>query len=217
MTKRPVTIEGTLMRYRHLLSPLVLLLSLGVSLAAQEAERRPFDLTTATIDEINAAFDSGTLTSERLIELSLARIAAYDDAGPQGDPGIQTFTAVLNEANVVGGTGSTATGTASFAVVGPTLLFSIEVTGLTDVTAAHIHGPDAAGVNGGVIQGLCNSDDGSACRTGTVNGVLVAGAAPRGRISLDSLVVLLGNGMAYVNVHTTAFPGGEIRGQVAGS
>ena len=50
--------------------------------------------------------------------------------------------------------------------------------------------------------------------TGTVNGVLVAGAATRSRIPFDSLVVLMRNGNAYVNLHTTAFPGGEIRGQI---
>ena len=82
------------------------------------------------------------------------------------------------------------------------------------MTAVHIHGPAGVGVNGGVIQGLCNSDDGPVCKTGTVNGVLVAGAAPRSRIPLDSLVVLMGNGNAYVNVHTTAFGRGEIRGQI---
>ena len=137
-------------------------------------------------------------------------------AGPTGDPGIVNFTADLNEANVVGGTGSTATGTASFSVVGQTLLYSIDVTGLAGTTAVHIHGPAAVGAGGGVIQGLCNSDDGPVCNTDTpLTGVLVAGAAPRSRIPFDSLVVLMGNGMAYVNVHTNAFGGGEIRGQIA--
>ncbi len=37
----------------------------------------------ATIEDLNAAFDSGQLTSERLIEMSLARIEAYDRAGPE--------------------------------------------------------------------------------------------------------------------------------------
>lgn len=42
-----------------------------------------FNLTTATIADINAAFDAGALTSERLVELYLARIEAYDEAGPK--------------------------------------------------------------------------------------------------------------------------------------
>ena len=141
---------------------------------------------------------------------------ATGPAGPTGDPGIVNFTADLSEANVTVPTGSTATGTASFSVVGQTLLYSIDVTGLAGTTAVHIHGPAAVGVNGGVIQGLCNSDDGPVCNTTSpLTGVLVAGAATRSRISFDSLVVLMGNGNAYVNVHTAAFGGGEIRGQIA--
>jgi len=40
-------------------------------------------LSEATIEDINAAFDAGTLTSERLVELYLARIQAYDQEGPR--------------------------------------------------------------------------------------------------------------------------------------
>jgi len=43
---------------------------------------RTFDLSTTSIADINAAFDAGALTSERLTGLYLARIAAYDRAGP---------------------------------------------------------------------------------------------------------------------------------------
>ncbi len=41
-----------------------------------------FDLTSASIADVNAAFDAGALTSERLTELFLARIEAYDKKGP---------------------------------------------------------------------------------------------------------------------------------------
>jgi Asp-tRNA(Asn)/Glu-tRNA(Gln) amidotransferase A subunit family amidase len=41
-----------------------------------------FDLSTASIFEINAAIDAGALTSERLVELYLHRIEAYDQKGP---------------------------------------------------------------------------------------------------------------------------------------
>jgi amidase len=48
-----------------------------------DAEAETFELTSATIREINAAFDAGALDSERLVRLSLARIAAYDETGPK--------------------------------------------------------------------------------------------------------------------------------------
>lgn len=53
---------------------------------AVSAARLPaatFVLTEATVQDINAAFDAGALTSEKLTSLYLARIAAYDQAGPK--------------------------------------------------------------------------------------------------------------------------------------
>jgi amidase len=41
-----------------------------------------FDLSTATIADMQAAIDAGALTSERLVQLYLNRIAAYDQQGP---------------------------------------------------------------------------------------------------------------------------------------
>lgn len=40
------------------------------------------DLTSATVADVNEAFKKGTLTSEKLTEFYLARIAAYDKQGP---------------------------------------------------------------------------------------------------------------------------------------
>jgi len=42
----------------------------------------PIDVDAATIAQINAAFDAGTLTAEALVQMCLARIAAYDRKGP---------------------------------------------------------------------------------------------------------------------------------------
>jgi amidase len=61
---------------------LVALLTLTAS-----AEDRTFTLETATVESINAAFDAGALTSEKLVGLYLARIAAYENNGP----GINAF------------------------------------------------------------------------------------------------------------------------------
>jgi len=54
---------------------------LVVTLAPVSA-RRVIDLESATIADLNAAFKAGTLTSEKLTELFLARIEAYDRRGP---------------------------------------------------------------------------------------------------------------------------------------
>ncbi len=50
------------------------------SLAAARAAT--FSLDTATVADVQAAFAAGALTSEKLVSLHLARIAAYDHAGP---------------------------------------------------------------------------------------------------------------------------------------
>jgi len=44
--------------------------------------QRTIDLDAATIADVNAAFAKGTLTSERLTQMFLARIDAYDRKGP---------------------------------------------------------------------------------------------------------------------------------------
>ena len=63
-------------------------------------------------------------------------------------------------------------------------------------TAAHIHGPAPPGQNAGVLLGL---------PIGDFDQVFVIDDATE-----DAIV----NGLAYINVHTTLFPGGEIRGQI---
>ena len=47
------------------------------------ASAKEFNLQTASVADINAAFDAGALTSERLVELCIARINAYDQKGPK--------------------------------------------------------------------------------------------------------------------------------------
>ena len=56
---------------------------LAATLLPAAAQAQSLSLSEATIADINAAFDAGSLTSERLVELYLARIEAYDDQGPE--------------------------------------------------------------------------------------------------------------------------------------
>jgi amidase len=51
-------------------------------LALEPALAKSIDFDAATIADINAAFDAGTLTAESLTQMCLARIAAFDRKGP---------------------------------------------------------------------------------------------------------------------------------------
>jgi CHRD domain-containing protein len=131
---------------------------------------------------------------------------------------VETFTATLSGANEVPPVTTTATGKATLSVVGGVLVYRVDVADITSPTLAHIHGPAAAGVNTGVRVNFCTgTPPAPPCATGSpFTGVLTAGVATQVTgMSFDSLLVLLRNGNAYVNVHTTANGGGEIRGQVA--
>ncbi|MBL9199817.1 MAG: hypothetical protein JNL39_04880 [Opitutaceae bacterium] len=62
---------------------------------------RTFELTTANLADINAAMDAGALTSEKLLQLYLARIEAYDKAGPKVNCVITLNPKALDEARTL--------------------------------------------------------------------------------------------------------------------
>jgi amidase len=61
---------------------LSLILGLGVGFTSLACRSADLPLEQATIADLNAAFDAGTLNSEKLVRRYLARIAAYDKQGP---------------------------------------------------------------------------------------------------------------------------------------
>lgn len=61
---------------------LILLLAWAVGATAVAQTSRGIALDEATVADINAAFDAGSLTSEQLVQMFLARIRAYDKQGP---------------------------------------------------------------------------------------------------------------------------------------
>jgi len=92
------------------------------------------------------------------------------------------------------------------------------------VLSSHIH-VAARGVNGGVSVFFCGGGGKGPCPTpfGTVTGVIAAadivgpaaqGINPGEPTAFDELVRAIRAGFAYANVHTTRWPGGEIRGQL---
>lgn len=75
--QRQSRLSGPIRSYR-----LSLIGALASFLLPVGAIAETIDLTSATVEEINAAIDAGALSSERLVQLSLNRISAYDDASP---------------------------------------------------------------------------------------------------------------------------------------
>jgi len=140
----------------------------------------------------------------------------------------ERFTAALSAAKELPPDSSTATGTATFTYLADigSIFYRLDVVGIDSAFAAHIHGPAPADSNAGVVINLFTSSTGTKIGfTGTLaQGVLGELGVPVG-MTMDSLLVLLRNGHAYVNVHTRGpvsatthsggHGGGEIRGQVA--
>ena len=106
----------------------------------------------------------------------------------------------LNGAQVPLAVGGTGIGTASFDTITKLLSWSVTYTGLSGAcTNAHFHGPAAAGVsNSPAVSMTCSASP----LTGTS-----AALNPTQEAQLLS-------GQWYINIHTAANSGGEIRGQV---
>jgi Cu/Zn superoxide dismutase len=115
----------------------------------------------------------------------------------------KTFHATLSAQQEVPPTDSKGTGTATFTLdpASKKLTWNVTYSGLTgDAGAAHIHGPAAPGANAGVAvnlapSGVKNPITGSATLT-------------------DAQIADLAAGKDYINIHTAANKGGEIRGQI---
>ena len=113
-----------------------------------------------------------------------------------------TFKVNLNAQQQVPANDSKGTGTAdvTFDTATKTLNWTVSFSGLTgDATAAHFHGPAEAGKNAGVVVPIGNNPTSPATGSATLT---------------DAQAADLMAGRMYINVHTAANRGGEIRGQV---
>jgi hypothetical protein len=113
-----------------------------------------------------------------------------------------TFKVNLNAQQEVPANDSKGTGTAdvTFDTATKTLNWTVTFSGLTgDATAAHFHAPAEAGKNAGVVIPIGNNPTSPAKGSATLT---------------DAQAADLMAGRMYINVHTAANRGGEIRGQV---
>jgi hypothetical protein len=135
----------------------------------------------------------------RTMLATLAFGAAVAFAGPAF---ADKMKATLDGKSEVPANTSAATGTADvdFDPASKKLSWKVTYSGLSGpATAAHFHGPAEAGKNAGVAVAIPN-----------------AGTSPvSGDATLtDAQAADLVAGKYYINIHTAANPGGEIRGQV---
>lgn len=141
-----------------------------------------------------------------------------------GSSGSSVFRADLSGLEEVPPILTNGTGTfeARLAANGTSMEYELTFSNLASPsTAAHIHFGQR-GVNGGIFVFLCGGGDKPACpgQGGTVTGTIdpgdILGIPSQGLTPGDfgGALRILRAGVAYVNVHTTTFPAGEIRGQV---
>ena len=108
--------------------------------------------------------------------------------------------------------------------------YQLEYEGLVNITQAHIHIAQP-NVNGAIVLWLCSNLASPPTPAGvqacpaapaTISGLLepadvqVVPAQDIAANGLDEVIAAIRSGLAYVNVHTQASPGGHIRGQFSG-
>jgi CHRD domain len=135
----------------------------------------------------------------RILFVPIALGAAIAFAGPAS---AEKLKATLDGKSEVPANTSAGTGSADldYDAASKKLSWTVTYSGLSGpATAAHFHGPAESGKNAGVAVAIPN-----------------AGTSPvEGSATLtDAQAADLEAGKYYINVHTAANPGGEIRGQV---
>ncbi len=130
----------------------------------------------------------------------------------------------LNETPQTIFSGGSGTFRATLSDDGTSLTYTLTYTGLTGALAAHIHF-GAPATSGGVVAFLCGGGGKPDCPlssgtvTGTITAANVLASAGQGfpANNFAALIASMRGGATYVNVHTPAHPGGEIRGPVTSS
>jgi len=142
-------------------------------------------------------FRSGLLSSILLLFLVTA-ISCEDDE--DDDNSVITFQASLNGMNEVPPNNSTSTGVATltYDTIAKKFDVVVSLTGITP-SAGHIH-KGAPGVAGGVVFGFTNP--------------LLSPFTYTSPVLTDAQENDLYTGQYYVNIHSSAYPDGEIRGQL---
>ena len=152
----------------------------------------------------------------------IATLAASLLAAPAAHSRTERFSARLGGDEEVPPINTDGSGTFRM-TIRDTINFTLTFEDLSSPLAvAHLHFGQA-NVSGGVMIHLCGGGGQPACPattsgtiTGTITAANVTGPAAQGIApgDLDSALEAVRDGLAYANMHTANFGGGEIRGQV---
>jgi CHRD domain len=103
---------------------------------------------------------------------------------------------------------------------GDSITYKLNVANIENVTQAHIH-MAPFGANGGIVVWLFPSAPPATLIPGRTDGNLAEGTITAANLvgdligkPLSALIDVISAGNAYVNVHTSQYPPGEIRGQL---
>ncbi len=155
----------------------------------------------------------------RRLSLAIAGLVVVLASATAAQAQTTTFTANLSGGNEIPGvvTGSAGTATVTWNSTTNSGTYRVDVYNMpVGTTASHIH-VGANGVAGPVVinftvpTGGISNDFGL---TGTFSCTDVVARAAQGINSCEDFVQALTLGNTYVNVHSTANPGGEVRGQL---
>ena len=135
----------------------------------------------------------------------------------------ERFSASLGGGNEVPPINSVGTGNFQMTIQPSGISFSLSFSDLSsNLSVAHLHFAPSK-VAGGVMIFLCGGGNQPACPattsgniTGTITAANVTGPSTQGITAgdLTSALEAVRDGLSYANMHTTMFPGGEIRGNV---
>ena len=157
--------------------------------------------------------------------LAMGSLAAAGKLGPGDPPESKHFKATLNGFQEVPSVSSTGFGTFEAELVEPQKLhYVFTYAGLEGGNSlfAHVHFGQRS-VNGGVSFFLCGGStkptpcpNGEGTVEGDVTPADVVGPNAQGiePLSFDEILRGMRAGHAYANIHTTRWPGGEIRGEI---
>lgn len=144
-----------------------------------------------------------------LVGASATAIAQMEGGDMLVDAERATHMAELSGGNEVPAVDAAGTGTA-WIIADPqnnTVRWTVEYSDLTgEVTGAHFHGPAGPEENADVVLSLTEGDD-------DIDQALQSPIEGQAELTQDQFDQLM-DGQWYVNIHTEANPGGEIRGQV---